>query len=265
MNELVSTIVSQFHQEVSQKSLSKESVKPVVEIPEESDFLDLRRTNKGGTYRLRLIGEPDKPKHSFVKWNEYGFRISDLKNVKLGRSPSDLGLEDEIELFCNGIRERLKRDQSEKAKDLRKRINQMEWSYQAVIAYIVHSPNANDIGKVRPIKYRTTRKQNGEPVSRIFKAIREGISDAETRSRMFDLSDNGLNLYVKVINRQGRLYFAEIEEECPPLELSSEDIERIAKCAEAIDLEALIPPVHPKEQTRKSLDKILKNIDKELA
>lgn len=152
-----------------------------------SNFKDFLKFAPGNTYIVRLLPNVNNPENTFFHYYHYGWNsISTGQYVEV-LSPKTWGDPDPIE----GERIKLYRNKSDKhALDLAKNIYTKEkW---LVNVYVIEDPtNSENNGTVKVLRY-------GSQLSKIINSAIDGEDAEEFGAAIFDLSENGCNLKIRV-------------------------------------------------------------------
>jgi hypothetical protein len=170
-----------------------ESIKAALQkAPAQSSSKNILKLEVGNTYTVRLLPNVKNPEKTFFHYYTVGWTSYSTGQYVSALSPSTFGERDPIV----EAKYRIQRSNAEspelKAKaDTIRRIE--KW---LVNAYIVKDPkNPENNGKVMIIRY-------GKQLQKIIADAIEGEDSADLGPRIFDLSENGCNLNIKV-EKQG--------------------------------------------------------------
>jgi len=152
-----------------------------------SNFKDFLKLSPGNTYLVRLLPNINKPEDTFFHYYHYGWNSISTGQYVEALSPKTWGDPDPIE----GERIKLYRNKSDKhAIDLARNISTKEkW---LVNVYVIDDPtNSENNGTVKVLRY-------GSQLSKIINSAIDGEDADEFGPAIFDLSENGCNLKIRV-------------------------------------------------------------------
>lgn len=164
-----------------------ESIKSALaKTPSQSRNKDILKLEVGNTYTVRLIPNVKDPAKTFFHYYTFGWTSFCTGQYVAAVSPTTFGAKDPIA----ETRYRLLRAGTEEEKSKAKGILRTEkW---LVNAYVVNDPvNAENNGKTMIIRY-------GKQLHKIIMDAIEGEGSEDLGARIFDLSDKGCNLKIKV-------------------------------------------------------------------
>lgn len=164
-----------------------ESIKSALaKAPTQSRNKDILKLEVGNTYTVRLIPNVKDPAKTFFHYYTFGWTSFCTGQYVAAVSPSTFGAKDPIA----ETRYRLLRAGTEDEKNKAKAILRSEkW---LVNAYIINDPvNSENNGKTMIIRY-------GKQLHKIIMDAIEGEGSEDLGPRIFDLSDKGCSLKIKV-------------------------------------------------------------------
>lgn len=147
---------------------------------------DILRCEVGNTYTVRLLPNPKSPEKTFFHYYTFGWNSLCTGQYVSTVSPSTFGARDPIaetryRLLRNGTE-----DEKRKAQSI---IRSEKW---LVNAYIINDPvTPENNGKVMILRY-------GKQLHKIIMDAIEGEGSEDLGARIFDLTDKGCSLKVKV-------------------------------------------------------------------
>ena len=152
-----------------------------------SKFSDFLRLTSGNTYTVRLVPNVNSPENTFFHYYHYGWNSTSTGQYVEVLSPKTWGDPDPIEVE----RIKLYRNKSDThAIELAKLISTKEkW---LVNVYVIDDPvNPDNNGTVKVLRY-------GAQLGKIITAAIDGHDADDLGPAIFDLSENGCNLRIKV-------------------------------------------------------------------
>jgi len=164
-----------------------ESIKSALaKTPSQSRNKDILKLEVGNTYTVRLIPNIKDPAKTFFHYYTFGWTSFCTGQYVAAVSPTTFGAKDPIA----ETRYRLLRAGTEEEKNKAKGVLRTEkW---LVNAYVVNDPvNSENNGKTMIIRY-------GKQLHKIIMDAIEGEGSEDLGARIFDLSDKGCNLKIKV-------------------------------------------------------------------
>jgi hypothetical protein len=164
-----------------------ESIKSALaKNPSQSRNKDILKLEVGNTYTVRLIPNIKDPAKTFFHYYTFGWTSFCTGQYVAAVSPSTFGAKDPIA----ETRYRLLRAGTEDEKNKAKSVLRAEkW---LVNAYVINDPvNSENNGKTMIIRY-------GKQLHKIIMDAIEGEGSEDLGARIFDLSDKGCNLKIKV-------------------------------------------------------------------
>lgn len=164
-----------------------ESIKSALaKTPSQSRNKDILKLEVGNTYTVRLIPNIKDPAKTFFHYYTFGWTSFCTGQYVAAVSPTTFGAKDPIA----ETRYRLLRSGTEDEKNKAKSVLRTEkW---LVNAYVVNDPvNSENNGKTMIIRY-------GKQLHKIIMDAIEGEGSEDLGARIFDLSDKGCNLKIKV-------------------------------------------------------------------
>lgn len=152
---------------------------------------DIIRTTKGNSYVVRLIPNSAKPENTFYHFYSHGWESFATGQYVSAVSPQTFGERDPIAEFRYKVNRTGSEDDKQKARAI---IRSEKW---LVNAYVVDDPsNPENNGKVKILRY-------GKQLHNIIMSAISGEDAADLGPRIFDLSENGCSLRVKVEDQGG--------------------------------------------------------------
>jgi len=208
--------------------------------------MDPGKTKEGNTYLVRILPYLKKPEATFVSFMNHGWESK--KNGKYISIPclKTWGRQEKCPT-CETRFAELKIG-SDAAKAKARLLRQKTTNF--VNAYVIDSPNKDDIGKVKIIRY-------GAEIDKILKAAVSGEDAEEFGMKVFDLSPAGVDFRIRVTSkgegREAMPTYATSKFVSKPhdLGLSGKDIQAILDLAH--DLTALMP----ERKTDADIEKVL--------
>ena len=147
---------------------------------------DILRLEVGNTYTVRLIPNTKDPVKTFFHYYTFGWTSFSTGQYVSAVSPSTFGEKDPIAEYRYKILKTGTAEEKDKAKAI---LRTEKW---LVNAYVVNDPvNEENNGKVMILRY-------GKQLHKIIMDAIEGESAEDLGARIFDLSEKGCNLKVKV-------------------------------------------------------------------
>lgn len=152
-----------------------------------SNFKDFLKPTAGNSYLVRLLPNTDAPEKTFFHYFHYGWNSNSTGQYVDIMSPKTWGDSDPIEVE----RIKLYRDKSdERSIGLAKLLNNKEkWLVNVLVVDDPVNPENN--GTVKILRY-------GVQLDKIIREAIEGEDADEFGPAIFDLSENGCNLRIKV-------------------------------------------------------------------
>ncbi|NBW58530.1 hypothetical protein EBR43_12310 [bacterium] len=146
---------------------------------------DILKLEVGNTYTVRLLPNTKNPEKTFHHYYTFGWTSFCTGSYVSAVSPMTYGARDPI----NELRYRLLRGTDEEKKKASSIIRTEKW---LVNAYVVNDPvNQDNNGKIMVLRY-------GKQLHKIIMDAIEGEGSEDFGPRIFDLSDKGCSLKVKV-------------------------------------------------------------------
>lgn len=154
--------------------------------PAQSRNKDILKTEVGNTYTVRLIPNLANPSKTFFHYYTFGWTSFSTGQYVSAISPSTFGARDPIAEF----RYKILRTGTEEEKNKAKAILRTEkW---LVNGFVINDPvNADNNGKTMVIRY-------GKQLHKIIMDAIEGEDAEEFGPKIFDLSEKGCSLKIKV-------------------------------------------------------------------
>lgn len=152
-----------------------------------SNFKDFLKTAAGNSYLVRLLPNVDNPENTFFHYFHYGWNSVSTGQYVEAISPKTWGDPDPVE----GERIKLYRNKSDKnAIELAKNISTKEkWLVNVLVVDDPVNPENN--GTIKILRY-------GPQLGKIIQSAIDGEDSEEYGAAIFDLSENGCNLRIKV-------------------------------------------------------------------
>lgn len=152
---------------------------------------DILRFTKGNSYVVRLVPNVSNPEKTFFHFYSHGWESFATGQYISAVSPQTFGERDPIAEFRYKVNRTGTEDDKNKAKSI---IRSEKW---LVNAYVVDDPiNPENNGKVKILRY-------GKQLHNIIMSAIEGEDAEELGPRIFDLTDVGCSLRVKVEDQGG--------------------------------------------------------------
>jgi len=146
---------------------------------------DILKLEVGNTYTVRLLPNTKNPEKTFHHYYSFGWTSFCTGTYVSAVSPMTYGARDPI----NELRYRLLRGTDEEKKKASSIIRTEKW---LVNAYVVNDPvNPDNNGKIMVLRY-------GKQLHKIIMDAIEGEGSEDLGPRIFDLSDKGCSLKIKV-------------------------------------------------------------------
>jgi len=147
---------------------------------------DILKLEVGNTYTVRLIPNTKDPVKTFFHYYTFGWTSFSTGQYVSAVSPSTFGERDPIAEYRYKVLKTGTAEEKDKAKAI---LRTEKW---LVNAYIVNDPvNEDNNGKVMILRY-------GKQLHKIIMDAIEGEGAEDLGARIFDLSDKGCNLKIKV-------------------------------------------------------------------
>lgn len=152
-----------------------------------SNFKDFLKTTAGNSYLVRLLPNVDSPENTFFHYYHYGWNSVSTGQYVEAISPKTWGDPDPVE----GERIKLYRNKSDKnAIELAKNISTKEkWLVNVLVVDDPVNPENN--GTIKILRY-------GPQLGKIIQSAIDGEDSDEYGAAVFDISENGSNLRIKV-------------------------------------------------------------------
>ena len=152
---------------------------------------DIMRLEKGNSYLVRLLPNTESPEKTFFHYYVHGFESFATGRYMSLVSPQTFGERDPIAEF----RYKVNRQGTVAEKEKAKAIFRLEkW---LVNAYVIDDPsNPDNNGKVKVLRY-------GKQLHNIIMEAIEGEDAGQLGERIFDTSENGCSLRVKLDDQGG--------------------------------------------------------------
>ena len=192
--------------------------------PSNTSYSEIMKLEPGKTYTVRLLPLSKDPEKTFYHYYSHGWNSLATGQYVQAVSPTTNGERDPIAEERYRVRKAGTEDEKAKAEGIR-RIE--KW---LVNVYVVEDPTTPDnVGKVKIVRF-------GKQLHKIIMAAIEGEDAEEYGERVFDLSDEGVNLRIKV-EKQGDFpsYVASTFKSAPKLGLSDEKQQEIYNAAFELD------------------------------
>lgn len=146
---------------------------------------DILKLEVGNTYTVRLLPNTKNPEKTFHHYYSFGWTSFCTGSYVGAVSPMTYGARDPI----NELRYRLLRGTEEEKKKASSIIRTEKW---LINAYVVNDPaNPDNNGKIMVLRY-------GKQLHKIIMDAIEGEGSEDLGPRIFDLSDKGCSLKIKV-------------------------------------------------------------------
>jgi hypothetical protein len=209
-----------------------ESIKATLQkAPSQSLQKNILKLEVGNNYVVRLLPNIKKPEKTFFHYYTVGWTSYGTGQYVSALSPTTFNERDPI----IEARYRILRDNTESA-ELKKKADTIKRIEKWLVnAYIVKDPkNPDNNGKVMIIRY-------GKQLQKIIADAIEGEDSEQFGPRIFDLSENGCNLNIKV-EKQGDYPTYVTSKFSPPKAIegmTDEKVEEIYK--NTFDLTSVIP------------------------
>jgi len=146
---------------------------------------DILKLEVGNTYTVRLLPNSKNPEKTFHHYYSFGWTSFCTGSYVSAISPMTYGARDPI----NELRYRLLRGSEEEKKKASSIIRSEKW---LINAYVVNDPvNPDNNGKIMVLRY-------GKQLHKIIMDAIEGEGSEDLGPRIFDLSEKGCSLKIKV-------------------------------------------------------------------
>lgn len=152
---------------------------------------DILRLTKGNSYVVRLVPNVANPEKTFFHFYSHGWESFATGQYISAVSPQTFGERDPIAEFRYKVNRTGNEDEKNKARSI---IRSEKW---LVNAYVVDDPvNPENNGKVKILRY-------GKQLHNIIMSAIEGEDAQELGPKIFDLTESGCSLRVKVEDQGG--------------------------------------------------------------
>jgi hypothetical protein len=156
-----------------------------------SGISDILRFEKGNTFTVRLLPNTSDPSKTFFHYYVHGWESFATGQYTSFVSPQTFGDRDPIGEYRYRMYKTGTTEEKEKSKSI---IRSEKW---LVNAYVVDDPvNPDNNGKVKIIRF-------GKQLHKIIMDAISGEDSDQFGSRVFDLSDNGCNLRIRIDDQGG--------------------------------------------------------------
>ncbi len=156
-----------------------------------SGISDILRFEKGNTFTVRLLPDTADPSKTFFHYYVHGWESFATGQYTSFVSPQTFGDRDPIGEYRYRIYKTGTTEEKEKAKSI---IRSEKW---LVNAYVIDDPvNPDNNGKVKIIRF-------GKQLHKIIMDAISGEDSDQFGSRVFDLSENGCNLRIRIDDQGG--------------------------------------------------------------
>lgn len=156
-----------------------------------SGISDILRFEKGNTFTVRLLPNTSDPSKTFFHYFVHGWESFATGQYTSFVSPQTFGDRDPIGEYRYRVYKTGTTEEKEKSKSI---IRSEKW---LVNAYVVDDPvNPDNNGKVKIIRF-------GKQLHKIIMDAISGEDSDQFGSRVFDLSDNGCNLRIRIDDQGG--------------------------------------------------------------
>lgn len=170
-----------------------ESIKEALNknTPTESSFKDFMKTEVDKTYIVRLIPNVNNPERTLFHYYNHTWKSNLSNNIVSVLCPNTYGEKCPIDEYRSKIYNSKDQSEIEKIRPIKRNENWL------VNVFVVKDPtNPENQGKVKILRY-------GRQLSRIIESAISGDDSDEFGSKIFDLSEKGCNLKIKVEKNEG--------------------------------------------------------------
>lgn len=170
-----------------------ESIKEALNknTPTESSFKDFMKTEVDKTYIVRLIPNVNNPERTLFHYYNHTWKSNLSNNIVSVLCPNTYGEKCPIDEYRSKIYNSKDQNEIDKMRPIKRNENWL------VNVFVVKDPtNPENQGKVKILRY-------GRQLSRIIESAISGDDSDEFGSKIFDLSENGCNLKIKVEKNEG--------------------------------------------------------------
>ena len=156
-----------------------------------SGISDILRFQKGNTFTVRLLPNTEDPSKTFFHYYVHGWESFATGQYTSFVSPQTFGERDPIGEYRYKIYKTGTTEEKEKAKAI---IRSEKW---LVNAYVVDDPvNPDNNGKVKIVRF-------GKQLHKIIMDAISGEDSDQFGARVFDLTENGCNLRIRIDDQGG--------------------------------------------------------------
>jgi hypothetical protein len=156
-----------------------------------SGFSDILRFQKGNTFTVRLLPNTEDPSKTFFHYYVHGWESFATGQYTSFVSPQTFGERDPIGEYRYKIYKTGSVEEKEKSKSI---IRSEKW---LVNAYVIDDPvNPDNNGKVKIVRF-------GKQLHKIIMDAISGEDSDQFGARVFDLSENGCNLRIRIDDQGG--------------------------------------------------------------
>jgi hypothetical protein len=170
-----------------------ESIKEALNknTPTESSFKDFMKTEVDKTYIVRLIPNVNNPERTLFHYYNHTWKSNLSNNIISVLCPNTYGEKCPIDEYRSKIYNSKNQSEIDKMRPIKRNENWL------VNVYVVKDPtNPENQGKVKILRY-------GRQLARIIESAISGDDSDEFGPKIFDLSNNGCNLKIKVEKNEG--------------------------------------------------------------
>ena len=170
-----------------------ESIKEALNknTPTESSFKDFLKTEVDKTYIVRLIPNVNNPERTLFHYYNHTWKSNLSNNITSVLCPNTYGEKCPIDEYRSKIYNSKDQNEIDKMQPIKRNENWL------VNVFVVKDPtNPENEGKVKILRY-------GRQLARIIESAISGDDSNEFGPKIFDLSDKGCNLKIKVEKNEG--------------------------------------------------------------
>jgi hypothetical protein len=170
-----------------------ESIKEALNknTPTESSFKDFMKTEVDKTYIVRLIPNVNNPERTLFHYYNHIWKSNLTNNITSVLCPNTYGEKCPIDEYRSKIYNTKDQNEIDKMHPIKRNENWL------VNVFVVKDPtNPENQGKIKILRY-------GRQLARIIESAISGDDSNEFGPKIFDLSDKGCNLKIKVEKNEG--------------------------------------------------------------
>jgi hypothetical protein len=170
-----------------------ESIKEALNknTPTESSFKDFMKTEVDKTYIVRLIPNVNNPERTLFHYYNHIWKSNLTNNITSVLCPNTYGEKCPIDEYRSKVYNTKDQNEIDKMLPIKRNENWL------VNVFVVKDPtNPENQGKIKILRY-------GRQLARIIESAISGDDSNEFGPKIFDLSDKGCNLKIKVEKNEG--------------------------------------------------------------